>query len=89
MDEKALQPDQRPTHFASQCFLQKSLFSNQASSGAFISGVVVGILSVGRYTKLTLKMSEHGFEVWREQWPVKNNDNKKNHIPLCKICTGV
>ena len=34
-------------------------------------------MSVGSYTKLTLKMSEHGFEVWREHWPVKKNDNKK------------
>ena len=54
-----------------------------------MSGVVVGILSVGRYTKLTLKMSEHGFEVWREHWPVKNNDDKKRHFPLCKMCTEV
>ena len=55
-----------------------------------MSGVVVGILSVGRYTKLTLKMSEHGFELWREHWPViKNNDDKKSHFPLCKMCTEV
>ena len=54
-----------------------------------MSGVVVGILSVGRYTKLTLKMSEHGFEVWLEHWPVKNNDDKKSHFPLCKMCTEV
>ena len=51
-----------------------------------MSGVVVGILSVGRYTKLTLKMSEQGFELWREYWPVKNNDDKKSHFPLCKMC---
>ena len=55
-----------------------------------MSGVVVGILSVGRYTKLTLKVSEHGFEAWCEHWPVKNNDDKKkNHISLCKMCTEV
>ena len=42
-----------------------------------MSGVVEGILSVGRYTKLTLKVSEHGFELWREHWPVKNNDDEK------------
>ena len=49
-------------------------------------GAVEGILSVGRYTKLTLKMFEHGFEAWCEHWPVKNNDDKKNHISLCKMC---
>ena len=46
----------------------------------------MGILSVGRYTKLTLKMSEHGFEALCEHWPVKNNDDKKSHSPLCKMC---
>lgn len=80
IDEKALQPFQTAIHFASQCLLQKSSFSNQASSGAFMLGAVVGILSVGRYTKLTLKVSEHGFEDWCEHWPVKNNDDKKKII---------
>ena len=50
-----------------------------------MSGVVVGILSVGRYTKLTLKVSEHGFEVWREHWPVKNNDKKMMRIAQGRI----
>ena len=55
-----------------------------------MSGVVVGILSVGRYTKLTLKVSEHGIEAWCEHWPAKNNDDKKkNYIPRCKMCTEV